>query len=119
MDEYSVHGRMVELFEGWNKKTSIDFTWDVIVKDIPKTRTLAQVRYFISSKYAYFEIDIKLLKLPDYLIESVIWHEYCHVWATQETGKYCGHGKEFKNRQKTVLRYWLGDYITKFVWGLC
>ena len=118
MNENDVQGRMIELFEEWNKNTSIDFTWDVIVKDIPKTRTLAQVRYFVSSRYAFFELDIKLFKMPDYLIESVIWHEYCHVWTMQELGKQYGHGKEFKIRQRTDFRHWLGQLIASFVWGL-
>ena len=29
------------------------------------------------------------------------------------------HGKEFKERQNTLLGLWLGDYIAKFLWGLC
>ena len=67
----------------------------------------------------YIVLDTKLLKFPDYLIESVLWHEFCHLWVRFECGVVIdSHGKEFKNRQKTVLRYWLGDYIVKFCWGL-
>ena len=68
----------------------------------------------------YIVLDTKLFtKYPDFLIKSVLWHEFCHLWVRFECGLVIdSHGKEFKNRQKTVLRYWLGDYITKFLWGL-
>ena len=69
----------------------------------------------------YVVLDTKLFtKYPDYLIESVLWHEFCHLWVRFECGVVIeSQGKEFKNRQKTVLRYWIGDYISKFLWGLC
>ena len=66
----------------------------------------------------YIVLDTKLMTFPNFLIESVLWHEFCHLWVRFECGLVIeSHGKEFKNRQKTVLRYWLGDYIAKFFWG--
>ena len=73
-----------------------------------------------SRRAHYIVLDTKLFTYPDFLIESVLWHEFCHLWVRFECGLVIdSHGKEFKNRQKTVLGLWLGDYIAKFCWGLC
>ena len=54
----------------------------------------------------YIVLDTKLMTFPNFLIESVLWHEFCHLWVRFECGLVIeSHGKEFKNRQKTVLRY--------------
>lgn len=64
-------------------------------------------------------LDTKLWKFPDFLIETVLWHEFCHLWNYWDNGdSVSDHGKEFKKRQKTLLGLWLGDYIAKFLWGL-
>ena len=110
--------------EGWKEST------DSIVFGTEDITTKTTMGYY-TNKTFYFEngtrrahyvvLDTKLFTAyPDYLIESVLWHEFCHLWVRFECGVVIeSHGKEFKNRQKTVLRYWLGDYITKFLWDLC
>ena len=114
----------VGYIDGWSTslKDSIVFRFD----DIPARTTMGyyyrQTFYSLNGdKYEHvIVLDTKLLKFPDFLIESVLWHEFCHLWVRFECGLVIdSHGKEFKNRQKTVLRYWLGDYIAKFLWDLC
>ena len=108
---------------GWKETTdSIVFK----TEDIPTRTTMGYYTNRLFSfengtrRVHYVTLDTKLMTFPDYLIESVLWHEFCHLWVRFECGLVIeSHGKEFKNRQKTVLRYWLGDYITKFLWGLC
>ena len=108
---------------GWKKTTdSIIFR----TEDIPAKTTMGYYsnRLFYSNdgtrRVHYVVLDTKLMTYPDYLIKSVLWHEFCHLWVRFECGVVIeSHGKEFKNRQKTVLGLWLGDYITKFLWGLC
>ena len=109
---------------GWKETTdSIVFK----TEDIPTRTTMGYYSNRLFSfengtrRVHYIVLDTKLFTTyPDYLIESVLWHEFCHLWVRFECGVVIdSHGKEFKNRQKTVLRYWLGDYITKFLWGLC
>ena len=102
---------------GWNESTD---TIKFKIEDIPASTTMG---YYYNVKAIkrthYIVLDTKLMTFPDYLIKSVLWHEFCHLWVRFECGVVIeSHGKEFKNRQKTVLRYWLGDYITKFVWDL-
>ena len=113
----------VGYIDGWSTslKDSIVFRFD----DIPAKTTMGyyyrQTFYSLNGdRYEHvIVLDTKLLKFPNFLIESVLWHEFCHLWVRFECGVVIdSHGKEFKNRQKTVLRYWLGDYITKFCWGL-
>ena len=109
---------------GWNESTD---TIKFKIEDIPASTTMG---YYYCTNFSgfnngnrrvhYITLDTKLMTFPDYLIESVLWHEFCHLWVRFECGVVIeSHGKEFKNRQKTVLRYWLGDYIAKFLWGLC
>ena len=108
---------------GWNESTD---TIIFKVEDIPASKTMGcYYRTNFSGfdnnnrRVHYVVLDTKLMTYPDYLIKSVLWHEFCHLWVRFEYGIVIeSHGKEFKNRQKTVLRYWLGDYITKFLWGL-
>ena len=107
---------------GWNESTD---TIIFKVEDIPASKTMGCYYATIfpafingSRRVHYVTLDTKLMTYPDYLIKSVLWHEFCHLWVRFECGVVIeSHGKEFKNRQKTVLRYWLGDYIAKFVWG--
>ena len=110
--------------EGWKEST------DSIVFSTEDIATKTTMGYYTNKTFSSFEngtrrthyivLDTKLFKYPDFLIESVLWHEFCHLWVRFECGVVIeSHGKEFKNRQKTVLRYWLGDYITKFLWNLC
>ena len=109
--------------EGWKEST------DSIVFSTEDIATKTTMGYYTNKTFSSFEngtrrthyivLDTKLFKYPDFLIESVLWHEFCHLWVRFECGVVIdSHGKEFKNRQKTVLRYWLGDYIAKFFWGL-
>ena len=108
---------------GWNESTD---TIIFKVEDIPASKTMGYYTNRLFSfengtrRVHYIVLDTKLFNTyPNYLIESVLWHEFCHLWVRFECGVVMeSHGKEFKNRQKTVLRYWLGDYITKFLWGL-
>lgn len=113
----------VNYVDGWKETTDyIRFK----VEDIDCKTTMG---YYYSTKFSFEDgvkrvhcvtLDTKLMKFPDYLIKSVLWHEFCHLWVHFECGVVIeSHGKKFKNRQKTVLRYWLGDYIAKFLWGLC
>ena len=109
--------------EDWKESTdSIVFgTEDITTKTTMGYYTNKTFSSENSSRRAhYIVLDTKLFTTyPDYLIESVLWHEFCHLWVRFECGVVIeSHGKEFKNRQKTVLRYWLGDYISKFLWGL-
>ena len=110
--------------DGWKEST------DSIVFGTEDITTKTTMGYYTNKTFSSFEngtrrthyivLDTKLFKYPDFLIESVLCHEFCHLWVRFECGLVIdSHGKEFKNRQKTVLRYWLGDYITKFLWGLC
>ena len=114
----------VGYIDGWatSLKDSIVFRFD----DIPTRTTMGyyyrQTFYSLNGdRYEHvIVLDTKLLTYPNFLIESVLWHEFCHLWVRFECGLVIdSHGKEFKNRQKTVLGLWLGDYITKFLWGLC
>ena len=109
--------------EGWKEST------DSIVFGTEDIATKTTMGYYTNKTFSSFEngtrrthyivLDTKLFKYPDFLIESVLWHEFCHLWVRFECGLVIdSHGKEFKNRQKTVLRYWLGDYIAKFCWDL-
>ena len=109
--------------EGWKESTdSIVFgTEDITTKTTMGYYTKKTFYFEYGPKRAhYIVLDTKLFTTyPNYLIESVLWHEFCHLWVRFECGVVIeSHGKEFKNRQKTVLRYWLGDYIAKFLWGL-
>ena len=110
--------------EGWKEST------DSIVFGTEDIATKTTMGYYTNKTFSSFEngtrrthyivLDTKLFKYPDFLIESVLWHEFCHLWVRFDCGLVIdSHGKEFKNRQKTVLRYWLGDYIAKFLWDLC
>ena len=107
--------------DGWKEST------DSIVFGMEDITTKTTMGYYTNKTFSSFEngsrrahyivLDTKLFAYPDFLIESVLWHEFCHLWVRFECGVLIdSHGKEFKNRQKTVLRYWLGDYITKFLW---
>ena len=113
----------VGYIDGWSTslKDSIVFKFE----DIPARTTMGyyyrQTFYSLNGdRYEHvIVLDTKLFKYPDFLIESVLWHEFCHLWVRFDCGVVIdSHGKEFKNRQKTVLRYWLGDYIAKFLWGI-
>ena len=113
----------VEYIDGWTTPLldSIVFRFD----DIPAETTMGyyyrQTFYSLNGdRYEHvIVLDTKLSKFPDFLIESVLWHEFIHLWVRFECGLVIeSHGKEFKNRQKTVLRYWLVDYIAKFLWDL-
>ena len=110
--------------DGWKEST------DSIVFGTEDIATKTTMGYYTNKTFSsengtrrahYVVLDTKLFTTyPDFLIESVLWHEFCHLWVRFECGVVMdSHGKEFKNRQKTVLRYWLGDYIAKFVWDLC
>ena len=110
--------------DGWKEST------DSIVFGTEDITTKTTMGYYTNKTFSSFEngtrrthyivLDTKLFKYPDFLIESVLWHEFCHLWVRFECGVVIdSHGKKFKDRQKTVLRYWLGDYIAKFLWGLC
>ena len=110
--------------DGWKEST------DSIVFSTEDIATKTTMGYYTNKTFSSFEngtrrthyivLDTKLFKYPDFLIESVLWHEFCHLWVRFECGLVIdSHGKEFKNRQKTVLRCWFGDYIAKFVWDLC
>ena len=91
---------------GWLEST------DTIVfktEDIPASTTMG---YYYNVKAIkrthYIVLDTKLMTFPNYLIESVLWHEFCHLWVRFECGIIIdSHGKEFKNLQKSVLCYWL------------
>ena len=109
--------------DGWKEST------DSIVFGTEDIATKTTMGYYTNKTFSSFEngtrrthyivLDTKLFKYPDFLIESVLWHEFCHLWVRFECGVVIdSHGKEFKNRQKTVLGLWLGDYIAKFCWGL-
>lgn len=64
-------------------------------------------------------LDTKLMTFPDYLINSVLWHEFCHMWNRWINGyKVESHGKEFKELLHSNIGYWFGDVIAKFLWGL-
>ena len=91
-------------------KTTMGYYYNVITLDSDNG----------SKRTHYVVLDTKLMTFPNFLIKSVLWHEFCHLWVRFECGLVIdSHGKEFKDRQKTVLGYWLGDYIAKFCWGLC
>ena len=110
--------------DGWKEST------DSIVFGTEDIATKTTMGYYTNKTFSSFEngtrrthyivLDTKLFKYPDFLIESVLWHEFCHLWVRFECGVVIdSHGKEFKNRQKTVLGLWLVYYIAKFCWGLC
>ena len=107
--------------DGWKEST------DSIVFGTEDIATKTTMGYYTNKTFSSFEngtrrthyivLDTKLFKYPDFLIESVLWHEFCHLWVRFECGVVIdSHGKEFKNRQKTVLGYWLGDGLIKLVW---
>ena len=96
--------------DGWKEST------DSIVFSTEDIATKTTMGYYTNKTFSSFEngtrrthyivLDTKLFKYPDFLIESVLWHEFCHLWVRFECGLVIdSHGKEFKNRQKTVLRH--------------
>lgn len=113
----------VGYINGWSNSLmdSIVFRFDDIATKTTMGYYYRQTFYSLNGdRYEHvIVLDTKLLMFPDYLIESVLWHEFIHLWVRFECGLVVdSHGKEFKNRQKTVLRYWLGDLLAKFWWGL-
>ena len=95
--------------DGWKEST------DSIVFGTEDIATKTTMGYYTNKTFSSFEngtrrahyivLDTKLFKYPDFLIESVLWHEFCHLWVRFECGVVIdSHGKEFKNRQKTVFK---------------
>lgn len=110
--------------EGWI------YTYDYIVfgvKDIPESPTMGHYYYRyaytnLGARYRihYIELDVKTMKYPKLLIHGVLWHEFCHLWMEWNgLGKEPDHGKEFKTRERSCLRLFVGNLLAKFLWGLC
>ena len=113
----------VGYINGWTTSLtdSIVFRFDNIPAETTMGYYYPQTFYSLNGdmREHVIVLDTKLCKFPDFLIESVLWHEFCHLWNYWDNGdSVSDHGKEFKERQKTLLGLWLGDYIVKFLWGL-
>lgn len=86
---------------------------EVYITDIPNSTTMGQC-YARTFGYT-IEMDVKTMKMNDWLVKSVLWHEFCHAWAYSETGRQQMHNKEFKKRFHSKPFYWFGDCIAKLM----
>lgn len=96
------------------------------VTDIPEVPTMGHYFYRyayyesgIQYRIHYIELDVKTMNYPKLLRHGVLWHEFCHLWMEWDgLGKEPDHGKEFKTRERSCLRLFVGDLLAKFWWGL-
>ena len=114
----------VNYVDGWSTSLtdSIVFKFDDIATKTTMGYYYPQTFYSLNGdrREHVIVLDTKLLKFPDFLIESVLWHEFCHLWNYWNNGNTVSdHGKEFKELLHSNIGYWFGDVIAKFLWGLC
>ena len=114
----------VNYIDGWSTSLtdSIVFKFDDIATKTTMGYYYPQTFYSLNGdrREHVIVLDTKLLKFPDFLIESVLWHEFCHLWNYWNNGNTVSdHGKEFKELLHSNIGYWFGDVIAKFLWGLC
>ena len=114
----------VNYIDGWSTSLtdSIVFKFDDIATKTTMGYYYPQTFYSLNGdrREHVIVLDTKLWKFPDFLIESVLWHEFCHLWNYWNNGNTVSdHGKEFKELLHSNIGYWFGDVIAKFLWGLC